>query len=541
MPRIDDISQLRFALKDILNQIAGAGDPGGDKELEKAEDLLKATQAGTRGRDNFTIAFCGVFSSGKTSIINELLDYPGFKLPVGINPVTKLVTHISYGDDLSFYYHTDIGRTYLPRKKFNELVTGETSLPDDRRDIYVTMPAKVLSNGIVFMDTPGYNDELELEETSRAAVLDSDFVVMCTSALQFGKMFEREYMRELSDSIGNFCLVINRMDGLNTSEDEADIRTRAAKLMNGMGGPTVRSYPAGGCFFTTASGQYRNLGGLDVFMNLVISEPNRRNITASTMRNLRRYTCGLLADRANQRHSELLQRYSELLELHEKKAANLRNKNAIAESSLENKINETVNYYTTMSQDRERKLTSAAADAEKQGKYKSFQEDMKRQVSTEVPALAGDMRPRLPQGASRLQDSLAGAAGGFTVDEPRGVSKRVVSFGLSDIFIACLLFPLTIILMVCNLLSGENLFKGIFVNDVTEYRGYASNFSDKVHRALMPKVRQLGEEEIRRQYALTAPKKDIKTGFEVELNCLNTDMRRWSGVENSARALLEKL
>ncbi|MDO5132791.1 MAG: dynamin family protein, partial [Eubacteriales bacterium] len=45
----------------------------------------------------FCVAFCGVFSSGKTSLINELLsDALPHTLPVGINPVTKMVIRIRY-------------------------------------------------------------------------------------------------------------------------------------------------------------------------------------------------------------------------------------------------------------------------------------------------------------------------------------------------------------------------------------------------------------------------------------------------------------
>ena len=41
----------------------------------------------------FRVVFCGVFSSGKTSLINSLLA-SSFHLPEGVNPVTKMVTRI---------------------------------------------------------------------------------------------------------------------------------------------------------------------------------------------------------------------------------------------------------------------------------------------------------------------------------------------------------------------------------------------------------------------------------------------------------------
>ena len=62
--------------------------------MEQAEAIKKLSQIkldDEQRKNDFTVSFCGVFSSGKSSILNYFLDCADFKLPVGDFPITKVI------------------------------------------------------------------------------------------------------------------------------------------------------------------------------------------------------------------------------------------------------------------------------------------------------------------------------------------------------------------------------------------------------------------------------------------------------------------
>lgn len=237
-------------------------------KYEKAMETLQKIEERKKMRyGGFTIAFGGVFSSGKSSILNALLDYKEFSLPVGNFPITKLITRIRYGDSLHFYDSGGNGRARreISREEFELFVTGRKEPSADCSEIEVMMPAKILKTGVIFLDTPGFLDEMggRLEELSRAAIFSSDFVVLCTSASQLGNQFEKEYIAELEESMGNYCMVVNHMDCCNTKEDEKDIEEIAGRLMEGKGCKLLSGLCGKNRFFTTAAGAYKTMNGFD--------------------------------------------------------------------------------------------------------------------------------------------------------------------------------------------------------------------------------------------------------------------------------------
>lgn len=224
----------------------------------------------------FRVAFCGVFSAGKSSLINALLQC-GYNLPTGINPITKIITRIRYGTELScFYYHNDCFQRF---DKFRtlEVIKGEIMLPEGCSEVILEMPAEILRENIEFLDTPGFDDESgELEYMSRRAVMDADMVVLCCSALQLGKMMERELITELESASGNFCMVVTRMDCLNTEEDVGDIRQKAAWLMQGRGNLAMLPKATGRYFSAICAGKHNVLDGFDTYLKDIFDSPGKR-------------------------------------------------------------------------------------------------------------------------------------------------------------------------------------------------------------------------------------------------------------------------
>lgn len=104
----------------------------------------------------FEVALFGRVSSGKSSLLNRLLDTR--VLPVGVNPITAVPTRIVFGREPSFSASFVDGRTL--RFPIGELVryASEEFNPANEQGVIkltVALPSPRLGNGLVLVDTPG--------------------------------------------------------------------------------------------------------------------------------------------------------------------------------------------------------------------------------------------------------------------------------------------------------------------------------------------------------------------------------------------------
>lgn len=106
------------------------------------------------------IGFVGMFSAGKTSLINSLL---GLHLPVNPNPTTKSICVIESTNDAAEYaYFIESGnqRTEVGFMDFQKLLNGEIT-----GTAVVKLPQKPeLPEGVIYIDTPGV-DNFTAEES----------------------------------------------------------------------------------------------------------------------------------------------------------------------------------------------------------------------------------------------------------------------------------------------------------------------------------------------------------------------------------------
>lgn len=263
-------------------------------QLEAIEKLSQIKFDEEQRKYDFTISFCGVFSSGKSSILNYFLDCADFKLPVGDFPITKVITRIKYGKTLKFYCSIGTAKDLqvITKDKFEKMVVGKAPLPSGCTEVLIEAPSKFLENGVVFIDTPGFLDEMggDLERMSREAVLRSDMAIFCASAASLGHQFEREFIVDLDDCIGNYCMVVNRMDCCNTEEDEEDIEKKATFLMKGKGGSFLNNLFGRTYFFTIADGPYKTLQGFDSYLSYALTDMElRANLKKTSSRKIREY------------------------------------------------------------------------------------------------------------------------------------------------------------------------------------------------------------------------------------------------------------
>jgi GTPase Era involved in 16S rRNA processing len=106
--------------------------------------------------NNLEVALFGRVSSGKSSLLNALLETG--VLPVGVNPITAVPTRLRYGSSLRAEIAFASGRIEeVSIDEFRNLVSEEGN-PGNQRNVIravVEIPSRRLSQGIVLVDTPG--------------------------------------------------------------------------------------------------------------------------------------------------------------------------------------------------------------------------------------------------------------------------------------------------------------------------------------------------------------------------------------------------
>lgn len=106
--------------------------------------------------NNLEVALFGRVSSGKSSLLNALLDTD--VLPVGVNPITAVPTRLRYGPSLRAEVAFASGlHEEVSIDEFRSLVS-EDGNPGNQRNVtraVVEIPSARLSQGIVLVDTPG--------------------------------------------------------------------------------------------------------------------------------------------------------------------------------------------------------------------------------------------------------------------------------------------------------------------------------------------------------------------------------------------------
>ena len=106
--------------------------------------------------DSFELALFGRVSSGKSSLLNALLNTD--VLPVGINPITAVPTKLRYGPELKAAVAFGDGKKALVSvEELGKLVT-EQGNPGNLKNVVralVEMPSQRLKEGVLLVDTPG--------------------------------------------------------------------------------------------------------------------------------------------------------------------------------------------------------------------------------------------------------------------------------------------------------------------------------------------------------------------------------------------------
>jgi GTP-binding protein EngB required for normal cell division len=185
--------------------------------------------------DRFVLAVVGQFSRGKSSLMNALMGMD--RLPVGIVPLTSVVTKVSYGNPerVLIEYPNSYLKSEIPLHKLPEFVT-EAGNPGNQRQIVaaeVQLPSEFLRRGIYFVDTPGIGSAIrENTQTTQQFLPEADAVIFVTAFDSPLGREEIEFLREVREHVRKIFLVVNKLDLVPSGEQNrvlAFIHDRLAK------------------------------------------------------------------------------------------------------------------------------------------------------------------------------------------------------------------------------------------------------------------------------------------------------------------------
>lgn len=172
-------------LEGVFSSLTGGEMSGAeDGLLQRLDEFLSRLRAG-----RFQLAALGQFKRGKSTLLNALLETP--VLPTGAIPLTALPTFIAYGavPRLRAAFLDRPPADFSPPQSeiaslLAELATEEGNPHNVKgvERIDVVLPADILRDGLVLIDTPGIGSaELHNSETAVAALPECDAALFVLS------------------------------------------------------------------------------------------------------------------------------------------------------------------------------------------------------------------------------------------------------------------------------------------------------------------------------------------------------------------------
>ncbi|MGD0776266.1 MAG: dynamin family protein, partial [Candidatus Solibacter sp.] len=205
--------------------------------------LLASARAAV-GQDEISVAVLGRFKAGKSSFLNHFLGRN--VLPVGVVPVTAVVTEIRYGASEEARVHRHDGHDFeVPLEQIG-LYISEKENPENARQvdlITVELPELRRFRGLKFVDTPGLESALSHNtQTSLDWLPNAGLALVAVSVDPPLSQRDIDLLKSLYQYTPKVGVLLTKADLLSEAELEEVVEYVGAQLARNFGG-TPRVFP----------------------------------------------------------------------------------------------------------------------------------------------------------------------------------------------------------------------------------------------------------------------------------------------------------
>jgi ribosome biogenesis GTPase A len=162
----------------------------------------------------FFVACLGQFKRGKSTLVNALVGQP--VLPVGVVPVTSVVTILRYGDRPAAMVRFSDGHTEPIALDTIAMFIDERQNPGNRRHaivVDIALPSPILRDGLCLVDTPGLGSvHAANTEATHAFVPRTDVALVVVGPDPPISGAELQLIEEVSREAGELMVVLNKAD-----------------------------------------------------------------------------------------------------------------------------------------------------------------------------------------------------------------------------------------------------------------------------------------------------------------------------------------
>ena len=189
--------------------------------LSDLRNLFQAVQA-QQQKEDLNVAILGRFKAGKSSLLNDIIGNP--LLPVGVLPVTSVVTEICYGE--SEYAEVVSLDSRLTRITFSEIgsYVSESENPQNLKGVDVVrvfLPSLARFRGIRFVDTPGLESIFQHNtEASLSWTPNVDLAVVAVGVDPPLTQQDISLIQRLFQYTPNVSILLTKVDILGEAERE---------------------------------------------------------------------------------------------------------------------------------------------------------------------------------------------------------------------------------------------------------------------------------------------------------------------------------
>lgn len=187
----------------------------------------------------FNLVAVGEFKRGKSSVLNALIGAD--ILPVGVVPLTAIVTILEYGEEpVVRVIFLDGAERQVPLAALWDFVT-ENGNPGNEKsvsEVRIAWPSLWLKSGVRLIDTPGigsvyrHNTDITYRFLPKA-----DAVLFLLSVNQPVGQAEYDFLKEVRTFAGQIFFILNKIDLLSDADLAESAAFASRVLAEVMGGP----------------------------------------------------------------------------------------------------------------------------------------------------------------------------------------------------------------------------------------------------------------------------------------------------------------